>query len=232
MATTGRDAGDRRQRPDSPSDRHEHGQGRRLGYGQSRQCDDRPRGQARAAQRRRRAAGRDRTLDARRQPGKYTTCFAEWEERSPWEPLHVERGFRARGQRGDGLRPRSGVAPIVDQLSRTAHAPGGSSRDGRSRACWHPKQHGYGEILLVVSPEHADTITRDGWSKAQVRSRIQEVSARPIRELVARRQRAARGWRCGNSASSDPTPEQLEAAHSEVPQAREHQYHRGGRRGR
>ena len=26
--------------------------------------------------------------------GKFTTCFAEWEERSPWEPLHVERGFK------------------------------------------------------------------------------------------------------------------------------------------
>ena len=26
--------------------------------------------------------------------GKFTTCFAEREERSPWEPLHVERGFK------------------------------------------------------------------------------------------------------------------------------------------
>ena len=26
-------------------------------------------------------------------PGKYTLCFGEDEEHSPWEPLHVERGF-------------------------------------------------------------------------------------------------------------------------------------------
>src|SRR5207302_2765674 len=26
-------------------------------------------------------------------PGKYTFCFAENEEESPWEPLSVERGF-------------------------------------------------------------------------------------------------------------------------------------------
>ena len=27
-------------------------------------------------------------------PMKITMCFAEWEERSPWTPLHVERGFK------------------------------------------------------------------------------------------------------------------------------------------
>src|SRR5207302_6660642 len=26
-------------------------------------------------------------------PGKFTFCFGEDEERSPWSPLHVERGF-------------------------------------------------------------------------------------------------------------------------------------------
>src|SRR5690606_24703599 len=29
------------------------------------------------------------------QPGKYTFCCAENEAANPWEPLHVERGFRA-----------------------------------------------------------------------------------------------------------------------------------------
>ena len=28
------------------------------------------------------------------QPGRYTFCFGENEEESPWEPLHVERGFK------------------------------------------------------------------------------------------------------------------------------------------
>jgi thiol-disulfide isomerase/thioredoxin len=116
-------------------------------------------------------------------PGKYTACFPEWEERSPWEPLHVERGFR----REDSVVTVFGLEPgprlIVDQLSRTAHALCGSLGMALE-SCWHPKLHGYGEILLVVSPEHADTIKRDGWTKAQVRGRIQEASARPIRELL------------------------------------------------
>src|SRR5215470_17217010 len=70
--------------------------------------------------------------------------------------------------------------------SQTKHGPArraGSLGLGLE-ACWHPKQHGSGEVLLVVSPEHADTIARDEWSKAQVRNRIQEITARPLRELL------------------------------------------------
>ena len=44
----------------------------------------------------------------------------------PWEPLHVERGFRAEESTVTvfGLEP--GPRLIVDQLSRTAHALAGS----------------------------------------------------------------------------------------------------------
>jgi hypothetical protein len=141
-------------------------------------------------------------------PGKYTACYAEWEERSPWEPLHVERGFRAEDSVVTvfGLEP--GPRLIVDQLSRTAHALAGSLGMALE-SCWHPKLHGYGEVLLVISPEHADTIKRDGWSKAQVRNRIQEASARPIRELLPDAD-AGEGMALRNFGLSNPTPEQLE----------------------
>ena len=141
-------------------------------------------------------------------PGKYTACYPEWEERSPWEPLHVERGFRAEDSVVTvfGLEP--GPRLIVDQLSRTAHALAGSLGMALE-SCWHPKLHGYGEVLLIISPEHADTITRDGWSKAQVRNRIQEASARPIRELLPDAN-AGEGMALRNFGLSNPTPEQLE----------------------
>jgi hypothetical protein len=29
------------------------------------------------------------------QPGRISLCFGEWEEKSPWEPFHVRRGFAA-----------------------------------------------------------------------------------------------------------------------------------------
>lgn len=115
--------------------------------------------------------------------GKFTTCFAEWEERSPWEPLHVERGFAAQQSVVTVFGIESGSRQIADQTSRSAKALGGSLGLGL-QACWHPKAYGAGDVLLVVSPEHADTLGRDGWSKNQLRERIQEVTSRPIRELI------------------------------------------------
>jgi hypothetical protein len=115
--------------------------------------------------------------------GKFTTCFAEWEERSPWEPLHVERGFKRDENVVTVFGLEAGSRQIADQTSRTARALAGSLGMGLE-ACWHPKNHGAGEILLIVSPEHADTLAREKWTKAQVRARIQEVTSRPIRELI------------------------------------------------
>jgi thiol-disulfide isomerase/thioredoxin len=115
--------------------------------------------------------------------GKFTTCFAEWEERSPWEPLHVERGFRKDESVVTVFGLEAGSRQIADQTSRTARALAASFGLGLE-ACWHPKQHGAGECLLIISPEHADTIARDKWSKAQVRERIQEVTSRPLGELL------------------------------------------------
>jgi len=115
--------------------------------------------------------------------GKFTACFAEWEERSPWEPLHVERGFAANQSVVTIFGIESGSRQIADQTSRTARALGGSLGLGL-QGCWHPKSYGVGDVLLVVSPEHADTLAREKWSKNQLRERIQEVTLRPIRELI------------------------------------------------
>jgi len=38
------------------------------------------------------------------QPARFGFCFGEWEERSPWEPLSVRRGFEA-GQAWNDVRP-------------------------------------------------------------------------------------------------------------------------------
>ncbi|TNF80133.1 MAG: redoxin domain-containing protein [Gammaproteobacteria bacterium] len=116
-------------------------------------------------------------------PMKFTMCFAEHEERSPWEPLHVERGFNADDSVVTLFTMTSGPTLIVDQDSRAASQLAGSF--GLSlEAAFHPKAHFSTDVLLVVCPEHVDTLTRDGYSKADVRARIQEVTARPLEELV------------------------------------------------
>jgi len=114
---------------------------------------------------------------------KYTACFAEWEERSPWPPLHVERGFEPQDSVVT-LFAATGQSQLVDQTSRSAHQLGGSF-GLKLEAVHHPKQHGGGEVLLVVTPEHVDTLWRDGYTKDDLRQRIQEASARPARALLA-----------------------------------------------
>lgn len=116
-------------------------------------------------------------------PMKFTMCFAEHEERSPWEPLHVERGFQPDDSVVTVFTMTSGPTLIVDQDSRKASQLAGSF--GLSlEAAFHPKAHFATDALLVVCPEHVDTLIRDGYSKADIRARIQEVTARPLAELV------------------------------------------------
>lgn len=117
------------------------------------------------------------------QPGKYTFCFAEHEERSNWEPLHVERGFR-RTQSTVTVFAGSGPTGIIDQLSRDARSLA-TSYGLALAAASHPKHYGYGEIVVIVPPEHVDTFAKDGWTKDQVREAIQQATMRPLRELVA-----------------------------------------------
>ncbi|MGH7246693.1 MAG: TlpA family protein disulfide reductase, partial [Pseudomonadota bacterium] len=113
----------------------------------------------------------------------------------------------------------AGSRQIADQVSRTARTLVGSI--GMClEACWHPKQHGAGEILLVVCPEHADTIAREKWSKAQVRARIQEVTSRPIRELIPDAD-STEGVSLRALGLEHPTPEQLE---TKIPKFRRPEY--------
>jgi len=118
-------------------------------------------------------------------PGKYTLCFAEAEERAPsWSPLHVERGFSPDDSVVTAIMQSAGPSQVVDQYSRTARAIGGSIGI-KAAAIQNPKQPAWGESLIIVSPEHYDTISRDGWSKADLRRRILEISTRPFRDLLA-----------------------------------------------
>ena len=117
-------------------------------------------------------------------PMKFTMCFPEWEERGPWQPLHVERGFEAGDSVVTAFAMTSGPTLIVDQDSLSGDEMAGSLGLGLEAAT-HPRAHGLPmDTLLVVCPEHLDTLLRDGYSKADVRRWVQEVTARRVRDLV------------------------------------------------
>ncbi len=132
-------------------------------------------------------------------PMKFTLCFAEWEERGPWEPLHVERGFAREESVVTVFAMTSGPVQMVDQESRSASQLAGTFGMCLESA-FSPNMHYVTNTLVVVCPEHLDTLLKDGWSKAQVRDRIQAVSARPIREMVAS-ERSGTGFRQAAAAA-------------------------------
>jgi hypothetical protein len=115
------------------------------------------------------------------QPGKYTFCFAENEEDSPWEPLSVERGI-AQGVSAVTLFGADGPHVVVDQLSREPHSLA-RSMAGAIQGVMHPKLALFFDVFLIVSPEHARVFAAAGWTKKQVREAIVEYGKRPAGEL-------------------------------------------------
>ena len=116
------------------------------------------------------------------QPGKFGACIGELEELSCWEPLHVERGFD-REQSTVTVFAAEAPRAIRDQLSRSSRSLA-ASMGYSMEAIAHVKLHGMDQALLVVSPEHARTFEQDGYTKDDLRARIQEVTARPLRDVL------------------------------------------------
>lgn len=117
-------------------------------------------------------------------PMKFTMCFAEWEERSDWTPLHVERGFQPDEDVVTLFPATGGPSQIVDQASRTARAVAGSLA-AKLESVWHPRTRPLGDVVLVVSPEHLGTLRAEGWTKERLRQHLYERTTRPLREVLA-----------------------------------------------
>jgi hypothetical protein len=109
-------------------------------------------------------------------PGKYTFCFAEDEEGSPWEPLGVSRGATP-GASTVTLFAGAGVQPVVDQLSRTPESLA-STLAACLRTVAHPKLPVAFDALVVVSPEHA-RVFREGMEPRAPPGRARRAPAAP-----------------------------------------------------
>ena len=115
-------------------------------------------------------------------PGKLGFCIAEDEENSPWEPLHVERGFAP---------DRSVVTVIASDapLSISEHRSTGpeelaSILGWAAAATWSPNWWPLGATsVYVICPEHRALFAAAGWSKERVREAMFAAVTRPAREL-------------------------------------------------
>ncbi len=117
------------------------------------------------------------------QPGQYSAVIAENEEESPWEPFHVERGFR---EDDSAITLFAGGSPqqISDFQSRSAEQLASSIGFTMGGGLWNFKNFPlFGDTVLVLSPEHAQTIAADGWSRKDVRQFLYDTVKKSLDEL-------------------------------------------------
>ena len=113
-------------------------------------------------------------------PGKFTYCIAENESDSPWPPLHVERGF-APDESTVTVLAAAAPYSMSDFFNNTALGIMRTFADCMSNVGSANMYRG-GEMLMVVGPEHARDISRDGWSKTDIKYYLYEYARKPYAE--------------------------------------------------
>ena len=116
-------------------------------------------------------------------PGKFSFCCAENEAQSPWEPLHVERGFRLDQNTvtvigAAGTHNMNTHAKDADDLIRVI-----------ADTMAFPTSNDYwinGEPWIVIGPEHAEILHAGGLSKADVKRRLWEESKMRAGRMAAK----------------------------------------------
>lgn len=114
------------------------------------------------------------------QPAKYTFCFGENEEESPWEPLHVERGLGS-GTSAVNITGCSGVYSAVDMASGSAKGllktfaltMTGGLASGVTTT----------EVIFVICPEHAAIFAAEKYSKASIRQELFAMARVPYEKI-------------------------------------------------
>jgi hypothetical protein len=110
-------------------------------------------------------------------PGKYTYCIAEYEAANPWEPLHVERGYK---------RDESVVTVVNTEAphSMTENIQTDANEIVRTFAsCMATlgvnNLYSQGNPVLVLGIEHAQHIAAAGWSKLDLQKALFERARQP-----------------------------------------------------
>jgi hypothetical protein len=115
------------------------------------------------------------------QPGRVSLCFGEWEERSPWEPFHVRRGFAA-DESVVSVTCATGTQDIADIWAESgeelvlllAHS---IDWIGNNKVLVPQDK---GDMLLLLCPDFAHKIARDGIDVPAMQRLLHEWSKVPI----------------------------------------------------
>ena len=107
-------------------------------------------------------------------PMKYTMVVAENEEESPWEPLHVEYGYKK----------EDSTITVSFPQSYFQHWPYSADADGILRAVVDNMPRGM-RYTLVFTPPHAGNMFREGYDKDKIKKYIVEHKLVPAARLKA-----------------------------------------------
>lgn len=116
-------------------------------------------------------------------PAKFSFCMGENEIASPWDPLHVRRGFAP------------GVSTVTIHGSEAPHEINNhTSEDGEGilktfvstiSTLGHNNSYlGHGEVAVCIGPEHADTIARDGIGIREIQEYLFAHAGSPLSALT------------------------------------------------
>ncbi len=110
-------------------------------------------------------------------PGKYTYCIAEYEAANPWQPLHVERGFRleqsvvtvVNAEAPHSMTENIQTDPI--EIMRTFASCMATLGSNNLYSQGHP--------VLVMGIENAHHVAAAGWSKHDVQRTLFDMARQP-----------------------------------------------------
>lgn len=111
-------------------------------------------------------------------PGKQSLCVAENEEASPWEPLHVERGFAPDDSVVTVHLARSTLA-VENRTSAEPEQVLRTIADAMSYA----GAAGCRAATVLLGPEHAGLLARRGWTRGAVKEFLWEHWGRTVADL-------------------------------------------------
>lgn len=141
-------------------------------------------------------------------PWRYTGVIGENEEKNPWEPLHVERGFKPT----DSTISMMGVASfcnVSDVWSKSAEDLLNTLGSAMQWPGIHTIRYQTGENLVVLNPDHADILHRAGYGKSAVRDYLFEHTKRIPLSCFSRPEQE-RFWNDGrvahNTVQGAPSP--------------------------
>lgn len=120
-------------------------------------------------------------------PGKFTFCFGELEEETPWQPLHVDHGYESEQSTVTAVAGL-GTQPLHATF-RTPESVIHMVADGM--ACYgNGYLRGTGNPVVVFTPGFGRMFAEHGWTKKRVQEELFERTKIPLSRLPQERQLA------------------------------------------